>query len=780
MKQLLAFVFLCLWSGAVLAQTCTVTGHVDAPDLGSGTVPAAGVTVTVVKVEKEGALLRGLSRTTQTDNSGNFSLVLPASSRAWVSIPVPGYNTQGGVELAVPAAGQCPAVISTIRRESGFKLQPVIVVDNSGGGGGSGTVTAVTAGNASPLFTSSVANGTTTPALLFTRPVQNANKLYAGPPTGADAAPTFRLLVPADIPDLLAVYAATGHTHSFASITSKPTTLAGYGISDAAALAHVHAAADVTSGVLAVARGGTGTGTATNNAVLVGDGSAWGASVIPSCSNGTTDKLLYNNSTRTFTCGSDQTGAGGSGITTLGGQTGTTQTFGKTDDTNVTLTITSNTNNHQFALGWAGTLAAGRLNSNVVQAITNDTNIQGSISAQNLTLAWAGTLAKARQNAATVYNDAANTFSTGLQDFSAATFKAPITAGYAPTVSGLFGYDSTANLFKGGANGSAKTFLFSDGDGASLTNLNASNLASGTVPLARLSGITTSQLSGSAGILNAQLANSTIGIAGNSTALGASVTQDQITGLSSTGIVKRTAANTLAIAVAGTDYAAATSGSGILKGNGSGGFSTATAGTDYVSPFSTETLTNKTIDVEDTGNVFKTTAKIWIPAAGCNNTTAATIWDLPTSNAASATCRTPSANTQRGLLDFAAGATNIAFNTIKLPSDWITGAGVDAEILWQSTTTSGNVVWEISLACAGDGDADDVTVSYQSFSADAAKGTANQLNSATKTNITTTGTCAAGDLMTIAVRRQAGTGSDTMATNPARLVGVELTYRSSK
>lgn len=41
--------------------------------------------------------------------------------------------------------------------------------------------------------------------------------------------------------------------------------------------------------------------------------------------------------------------------------------------------------------------------------------------------------------------------------------------------------------------------------GVNLTNLNATNLASGTVPLARLSGITTSQLAGGAGIVYSQL-----------------------------------------------------------------------------------------------------------------------------------------------------------------------------------------------------------------------------------------------------------------------------------
>lgn len=54
---------------------------------------------------------------------------------------------------------------------------------------------------------------------------------------------------------------------------------------------------------------------------------------------------------------------------------------------------------------------------------------------------------------------------------------------------------------------------------------------------------------------NSSLTNSTITIAGTSTALGSSITQDTITGLSGTGVVKRSGANTLAIATAGTDYA---------------------------------------------------------------------------------------------------------------------------------------------------------------------------------------------------------------------------------
>lgn len=62
-----------------------------------------------------------------------------------------------------------------------------------------------------------------------------------------------------------------------------------------------------------------------------------------------------------------------------------------------------------------------------------------------------------------------------------------------------------------------------------------------------------------------------ITIAGNTTALGGSVTQDAITGLSNNGLIKRTGANTLATAVAGTDYAnavmtGATSGTAGISG----------------------------------------------------------------------------------------------------------------------------------------------------------------------------------------------------------------------
>lgn len=72
---------------------------------------------------------------------------------------------------------------------------------------------------------------------------------------------------------------------------------------------------------------------------------------------------------------------------------------------------------------------------------------------------------------------------------------------------------------------------------ATTDTTNANNIISGTLPNSRL-----------VNVPNLSLANSNITIAGNNTALGGTVTQDQITGLSANGLVKRTLANTLGIA----------------------------------------------------------------------------------------------------------------------------------------------------------------------------------------------------------------------------------------
>lgn len=80
---------------------------------------------------------------------------------------------------------------------------------------------------------------------------------------------------------------------------------------------------------------------------------------------------------------------------------GTPSALSSANDTNVTLTLTGAPATALLqtvtaTMGWSGTLAAGRLNSNVVQSVTNDTNVAGAISGQNLTLSWLSTLSVAR------------------------------------------------------------------------------------------------------------------------------------------------------------------------------------------------------------------------------------------------------------------------------------------------------------------------------------------------------------------------------------------------
>jgi len=187
----------------------------------------------------------------------------------------------------------------------------------------------------------------------------------------------------------------------------------------------------------------------------------------------------------------------------------------------------------------------------------------------------------------------------------------------------------------------------------------------------------------------------------------------------------------------------------------------------------TVSFTNKTLDAEGTGNVVTLPLYKDFPAAGCNNVTASSFWDLPTSSPAVPACRTGT-NTQKGTLDFADAVNLTAQTFMRLPTGW-TGA-IDAMVTWISTTTSGDVVWQLAIACASDGEADDPAFTDDVFTADTTKGTANLLNDTASNTITTTGTCAAGDIAHIRIRRDSAHASDNMA-GTARLVNLQLTYR---
>jgi hypothetical protein len=87
----------------------------------------------------------------------------------------------------------------------------VVVLDKYGkvksfsSGGGSGTVTSFSSGNLSPLFNTSVATPTTTPALSFSQ-ISQAQNLFFASPNGSSGVPTFRAIVAADLPSLSSTY----------------------------------------------------------------------------------------------------------------------------------------------------------------------------------------------------------------------------------------------------------------------------------------------------------------------------------------------------------------------------------------------------------------------------------------------------------------------------------------------------------------------------------------------------------------------------------------------
>ena len=121
-----------------------------------------------------------------------------------------------------------PGTVGQVLTTNGTGVSYWSTVASSGG-----SVTSFSSGNLSPLFTTSVATPTTTPALSFSLNTQNANTVFAGPTSGGAATPTFRSLVAADLPagtgTVTSVGLATGSGASDAlyTISGSPVTTSG-------------------------------------------------------------------------------------------------------------------------------------------------------------------------------------------------------------------------------------------------------------------------------------------------------------------------------------------------------------------------------------------------------------------------------------------------------------------------------------------------------------------------------------------------------------------------
>jgi len=126
-----------------------------------------------------------------------------------------------------------------------------------------GTVTSVRVQASNPLQSSTSTASSTTLNTTISFINQDANKVLAGPSSGDAAAPTFRKLVATDIPNL-----------SWNKITTdKPTTLSGYGITDAAGLTAI-TGVSITDAQLTITRAN---GTSTTTDVTITASQATGA-----------------------------------------------------------------------------------------------------------------------------------------------------------------------------------------------------------------------------------------------------------------------------------------------------------------------------------------------------------------------------------------------------------------------------------------------------------------------------------------------------------------------
>lgn len=193
----------------------------------------------------------------------------------------------------------------------------------------------------------------------------------------------------------------------------------------------------------------------------------------------------------------------------------------------------------------------------------------------------------------------------------------------------------------------------------------------------------------------------------------------------------------------------------------------------YLSASSVHTLTNKTLNAESTGNVVTLPFHWFLLAATCEGGSPYNPgWNIKTAEAGTPIC-VEGSNVTYGAVEFPDNATPNLQNGFLLPSDW-TGA-IDLTLVWTSSATSGNVSFQLKTTCVAVGEAIDPAYNATQQITDAAQGTANRMNTATLTGVTTTG-CAAGEMFYFMVTRDGTNGADTLGAT-ANLLSVDFTYR---
>ena len=142
------------------------------------------------------------------------------------------------------------------------------------------------------------------------------------------------------------------------------------------------------------------------------------------------------------------------------------------------------------------------------------------------------------------------------------------------------------------------------------------------------------------------------------------------------------------------------------------------------------------------GNPIKGLLPVEMPIAVAGGTAASPslLWNTLASNAPTPTCSAGSTETTllRCVAEFPDSDGDYSIQlSIALPSDW--AGPVDLQLRYRTTDTTNNVVWQAQTLFIGDGSLEDAAWNTASTVTDTVKGTANQLNDATISSVTITG-----------------------------------------
>lgn len=223
MKHLFLLAILAL---SVSAQTpdpdlyCHLTGTLEKKKSG---LAAPRVVLRIVRVVKAGVLITSPQETVQSETDGSVSFYLRRGSTACFYAEIEGLNRNATI-------GTCFAIPDATTGDFNT-LVPVTSVPTTI------AMPALSAANNNKFL--KIQDG----AIVAASSSASVNWGNVGGTLS-------------DQTDLVAALASksdTSHTHTFSSLTSKPTTLSGYGITDAASATHTHAQSDITGLVSALA-----------------------------------------------------------------------------------------------------------------------------------------------------------------------------------------------------------------------------------------------------------------------------------------------------------------------------------------------------------------------------------------------------------------------------------------------------------------------------------------------------------------------------------------------